>query len=92
MVLRRRYPQAYRPVRSGDCGHKQSILANLPNYKDVTNANGGSVYLGILLGTLFAFVPAEASAVFQTISSIYMEATERSAVAAISAVSYFNWL
>ena len=45
------------------------------------------------LGTFFAFVPAEASAVFHPISSIYKwKQTGRPAVADIYAVSHFNRL
>jgi hypothetical protein len=68
-------------------------LANLPNYKDLTNINSGSVLSSALLGTFFALVPAEASAVFHPIGSIYKwKQTERPAVVSVSAVSHLNRL
>ena len=65
MVLRRRYPQAYRPVRSGDCGHKQSILANLPNFKELTNTNGGLVYLAYFLACFPLLIPLKPQPCFK---------------------------
>ena len=71
----------------------QPMSANLLNFMDLENANGGLAYLACLLAyfsLLFPLRPQlcfEPSAVFKT-----WKQTERPAVAAISAVLHFNWL
>ena len=70
----------------------QSILAKLFNYKDLTNINGGSVYLTRFLARFSLFFPLRPQPCFKPLAVLKMEANRRPAVAAIAAVSHLNRL
>ena len=71
----------------------QPMLANLLNFRKLDNANGGSAYLACSLACFSLLFPLRPQLCFK-LSAVFKtwKQTERPAVAAISAVSHFNWL